>query len=286
MKFSITARAAGLEIVPVKVDLRAHKLEDGTDYYAINPAYGTADDLKRLVREAHARGLKVIIDIVANHTSWDSVLMKHPEFYKRDSNGNITYPYDWYDIAALNALITEHTSGEERRTAFAAQHVQAFQVRDGLRHGGGADPQAPRQVGGGQRAGVGRDEAREDAGGHAGQPRVHHQLREPVDEAADRLGVTSVSRVLGGRVLAPGRGGAPGTAGGGVVGVVGPVPAGAAVASHFPADGRRRPAETPGDLRVPEPVGEPGGDAQPVLVGEPASRHRRALPSAAMASGR
>src|SRR6185369_2904800 len=72
------------------------------DYYAINPDYGTADDLKRLVREAHARGLKVIIDIVANHTSWDSVLMKHPEFYKRDAKGNITYPYDWYDIAALD----------------------------------------------------------------------------------------------------------------------------------------------------------------------------------------
>lgn len=72
------------------------------DYYAINPDYGTADDLKRLVKEAHARGLKVIIDIVANHTSWDSVLMKHPEFYKRDAKGNITYPYDWYDIAALN----------------------------------------------------------------------------------------------------------------------------------------------------------------------------------------
>jgi glycosidase len=72
------------------------------DYYAINPDYGTADDLKRLVREAHARGLRVIIDIVANHTSWDSVLMKHPEFYKRDAAGNITYPHDWYDIAALD----------------------------------------------------------------------------------------------------------------------------------------------------------------------------------------
>ena len=72
------------------------------DYYAINPDYGTAEDLKRFVREAHARGLKVIIDIVANHTSWDSVLMKHPEFYKRDAQGKITYPYDWYDIAALN----------------------------------------------------------------------------------------------------------------------------------------------------------------------------------------
>ena len=72
------------------------------DYYGINPDYGTKDDLKKLISEAHRRGMKVIIDIVANHTSWDSVLMKHPEFYKRDAKGNITYPHDWYDIAALD----------------------------------------------------------------------------------------------------------------------------------------------------------------------------------------
>jgi len=72
------------------------------DYYGINPDYGTKADLKRLIGEAHRRGLKVIIDIVANHTSWDSVLMQHPEFYKKDASGHITYPYDWFDIAALD----------------------------------------------------------------------------------------------------------------------------------------------------------------------------------------
>lgn len=72
------------------------------DYYGINPDYGTKADFQRLISEAHRRGMKVIIDIVANHTSWDSVLMKHPEFYKRDASGKITYPYDWFDIAALN----------------------------------------------------------------------------------------------------------------------------------------------------------------------------------------
>lgn len=77
------------------------------DYYGINPDYGTKADLQRLVSEAHRRGLKVILDIVANHTSWDSVLMKHPEFYKRDAKGNITYPYDWFDIAALDYRNTE-----------------------------------------------------------------------------------------------------------------------------------------------------------------------------------
>jgi cyclomaltodextrinase len=72
------------------------------DYYGINPVYGTKDDLKKLINEAHGRGMKVIIDIVANHTSWDSVMMKWPDFYKHDASGKITYPHDWTDVAALN----------------------------------------------------------------------------------------------------------------------------------------------------------------------------------------
>jgi len=73
------------------------------DYYAIDGHYGTVDDLKRLVSEAHARGMKVIMDIVANHTAWDSVLMAHPEFYKQDKNGKIIPPIpDWSDVAGLN----------------------------------------------------------------------------------------------------------------------------------------------------------------------------------------
>jgi glycosidase len=73
------------------------------DYYAINPDYGTEADLKRLVAEAHQRGLKVIIDVVANHTAWDSVLMQHPEFYKQDASGKIIPPVkEWTDVAGLN----------------------------------------------------------------------------------------------------------------------------------------------------------------------------------------
>ena len=72
------------------------------DYYGINPDYGTKEDLKKLISESHRRGMKVIIDIVANHTAWDSVLMKHPDWYKHDASGKITYPFDWFDIAALN----------------------------------------------------------------------------------------------------------------------------------------------------------------------------------------
>jgi len=73
------------------------------DYYAIDPAYGNADDLKRLVRETHKRGLKIIIDIVINHTAWDSVVMEHKDWYKRDAAGNVISPVaDWSDVAGLN----------------------------------------------------------------------------------------------------------------------------------------------------------------------------------------
>lgn len=73
------------------------------DYYAINPDYGTEADLKRLVSEAHKRELKVILDVVPNHTAWDSVMMQHPEFYKQDAKGKIIPPVpEWSDVAGLN----------------------------------------------------------------------------------------------------------------------------------------------------------------------------------------
>jgi cyclomaltodextrinase / maltogenic alpha-amylase / neopullulanase len=74
------------------------------DYDAINPEYGTADDLKQLVAGAHQRGMKVFIDIVANHTSWDSVLLeKHPDWYTHDAAGKVVPPNpDWVDVADLN----------------------------------------------------------------------------------------------------------------------------------------------------------------------------------------
>jgi len=71
------------------------------DYYAIDPKYGTKDDLRQLVEQAHRRQMKVIIDIVANHTAWDSVMMAHPDFYKH-KDGHIISPYDWTDVAALD----------------------------------------------------------------------------------------------------------------------------------------------------------------------------------------
>jgi cyclomaltodextrinase len=73
------------------------------DFYAVNPDYGTTNDFKRLVTESHNRNLKVIIGLIAGHTAWDSVLMEHPDFYLKDTNGVIIPPNPgWTDVAGLN----------------------------------------------------------------------------------------------------------------------------------------------------------------------------------------
>ncbi len=73
------------------------------DFYAINPDYGTTNDFKRLVEAAHKRDMKVVMDIVAGQTAWDSVLMDHPDFYLKDTNGVIIPPVPaWTDVAGLN----------------------------------------------------------------------------------------------------------------------------------------------------------------------------------------
>jgi glycosidase len=86
------------------------------DYDAINPEYGSADDLKRLIEGAHRRQMKVFIDIVANHTAWDSVLIeKHPDWYHHDAAGKIVPPNpDWVDVAHLdysNPALRQYMTG-------------------------------------------------------------------------------------------------------------------------------------------------------------------------------
>jgi glycosidase len=73
------------------------------DYYAVDPNYGTLEDYKRLVAGAHQRGMKVIMDLVANHTAWDSVMMVHKDFYKQNAQGQVIPPVpEWTDVAGLN----------------------------------------------------------------------------------------------------------------------------------------------------------------------------------------
>lgn len=75
------------------------------DYKGINPKYGDMAALKSLVNAAHADGMIVILDWVANHTAWDNPwITEHPDWFTQDSKGNIISPagMGWNDVADLN----------------------------------------------------------------------------------------------------------------------------------------------------------------------------------------
>ncbi len=101
------------------------------DYYAINPEYGTKEDFRRLVEDAHRLGMKVILDFVANHTSNDYVEMKdHPDWFMRDKNGKFTREVaDWWDVIDLNY---DNSDLWEYMKGIAKHWVKEFKV-DGYR---------------------------------------------------------------------------------------------------------------------------------------------------------
>jgi glycosidase len=73
------------------------------DYKAINPEFGTLDDLRSLVEGAHSRNMSVILDWVANHTAWDnSWITAHKSWYAQDASGNVISPQGFADVAQLN----------------------------------------------------------------------------------------------------------------------------------------------------------------------------------------
>lgn len=74
------------------------------DFKAVNTQYGTLNELKTLVSTAQGKGMKVIFDWVANHTSWDNVWIANKSRYTQDANGNIISPegFNWDDVADLN----------------------------------------------------------------------------------------------------------------------------------------------------------------------------------------
>jgi glycosidase/predicted small lipoprotein YifL len=78
----------GIWMMPINPSPSYHGY-DVTNYYDINPEYGTLEDFDTLISEAHKRGISVIMDLVLNHTS-----DKHPWFIK---SADMTSPYrKWY----------------------------------------------------------------------------------------------------------------------------------------------------------------------------------------------
>ena len=73
------------------------------DHRAVNPEFGTEQDFRNLVQKVHESGMKIIMDWVANHTSWDHVwTISNPEFFIRDEEGNFKSPHDWDDVIQIN----------------------------------------------------------------------------------------------------------------------------------------------------------------------------------------
>jgi glycosidase len=80
------------------------------DYRAVNPTYGDAADFRALVQAVHARGMKLILDWVPNHTAADHPWVRqHPDWYFRNERGEPSVPRDekgkptdWTDVVQLD----------------------------------------------------------------------------------------------------------------------------------------------------------------------------------------
>ena len=74
------------------------------DYKGVNSEFGAEDDLRAFISAAHAMGIKVLLDWVANHTARDArwITERAADWYERDEQGVAKVPWDWTDTAKLN----------------------------------------------------------------------------------------------------------------------------------------------------------------------------------------
>jgi alpha-amylase len=73
------------------------------NYRTVNPEFGTMADWLQLVKTIHAKGMKVLIDWVPNHTGADHPwVTKYPSFFVKDSSGKPAVPFDWTDTRQLD----------------------------------------------------------------------------------------------------------------------------------------------------------------------------------------
>ena len=84
----------GIWLTPVFASPSYHKY-DIADYYAIDPAFGTMDDLRELIELCHARGVKLILDLAINHTSLEHPWFRHFKNAHLMNNDQSIY-YDYY----------------------------------------------------------------------------------------------------------------------------------------------------------------------------------------------
>ncbi len=99
-----------MPIHPIGLENRKETEESRGSYYSVkdykdvNPNFGTKEDFKALVDEAHEMGFKLIIDWVANHTAWDNPWTQNKDWYELTEDGNFMPPRgtDWSDVIQLD----------------------------------------------------------------------------------------------------------------------------------------------------------------------------------------
>jgi glycosidase len=91
-----------MPIYPVGVLKATNSPYATRDYNEVGSEFGTLNDLRELVEGAHKRKIAVMLDFVANHTSWDNPWISNKRWYVTDTAGNIKYPQTWSDVAQLN----------------------------------------------------------------------------------------------------------------------------------------------------------------------------------------
>lgn len=92
-----------MPIYPVGILKASNSPYATKDYDAVGSEFGTLDDLRALIDGAHKRKMAIILDFVANHTSWDHAWIKdHPDWYERDATGKIVITHNWRDVGQLN----------------------------------------------------------------------------------------------------------------------------------------------------------------------------------------
>lgn len=122
---------------------------DTTDFYAVEPRLGNNEDVRRLVQEAHARGLRVLLDLVCNHVS-----VQHPFFRQACSDPQSPYrawfTFDpayvhgyrtFFHVASMPRLNTAHPAVRDYLIRVASHWLVEYDV-DGFRldHANGPEP--------------------------------------------------------------------------------------------------------------------------------------------------
>jgi glycosidase len=100
-------------------------------YTDVNPEFGTLADFNQVVDQAHALGMKVLIDYVPNHSGADhSWLTTHPDFYETDSTGKPTFTADWSDTRELNFnnLVMQDSMINTMKYWLKATKIDGFRV--------------------------------------------------------------------------------------------------------------------------------------------------------------